>query len=307
MHASRFGLFAAAIVLALSCLPVGAAPVVTSCADVDSQLWAQSVYESDPVRYTALDPEGNGIACDDLPAGAASALWTDGVPADAEPARLVSVTDGDTINVSLNGRTEPVRLILIDTPETHDPNDPPECYGQEATAYLTWLLSLGGDLFLEPDITDRDRFDRLLRYAWLDFGGGEVYLVNEAMVRSGYAALSTYPPDVRYVDQIREGQTFAREHGLGLWAGCTTDASGDTNDLMAAQGIASQPQQQPQVQAPVQLVQSGNCDPNYPDVCIPPAPPDLDCGQISARRFTVLPPDPHNFDGDFDRIGCESG
>lgn len=305
MHASRFGLFAAAIVLALSCLPVGAAPVVTSCADVDSQLWAQSVYESDPVRYTALDPEGNGIACDDLPAGAASALWTDGVPADAEPARLVSVTDGDTINVSLNGRTEPVRLILIDTPETHDPNDPPECYGQEATDYLTWLLSLGGELYLETDATDRDRYDRLLRYAWLDFGGGEVYLVNEVMVRSGYAALYTYPPDVHYVDQIREAQTFAREHGLGLWSGCTTDANGDTNELSGAQGIVSQPQ--PQVQEPVQQVQRRACDPSYPDVCIPPSPPDLDCGQILERRFTVLPPDPHRFDGDDDGIGCERG
>jgi hypothetical protein len=52
----------------------------------------------------------------------------------------------------------------------------------------------------------------------------------------------------------------------------------------------------------------GACDPSYPTVCIPPAPPDLDCGQISHRRFTVLPPDPHGFDGnDNDGIGCESG
>jgi hypothetical protein len=51
-----------------------------------------------------------------------------------------------------------------------------------------------------------------------------------------------------------------------------------------------------------------NCDPSYPGVCIPPAPPDLDCGDISHRRFTVLAPDPHGFDGrDNDGIGCESG
>lgn len=48
------------------------------------------------------------------------------------------------------------------------------------------------------------------------------------------------------------------------------------------------------------------CDPAYPTVCIPPPPPDLDCGDISFRRFTVLPPDPHNFDTDDDGIGCES-
>lgn len=49
-----------------------------------------------------------------------------------------------------------------------------------------------------------------------------------------------------------------------------------------------------------------NCDPSYPTVCIPPPPPDLDCGDIPYRRFTVLPPDPHKFDGDKDGIGCES-
>jgi micrococcal nuclease len=49
----------------------------------------------------------------------------------------------------------------------------------------------------------------------------------------------------------------------------------------------------------------GNCDPAYPTVCIPPPPPDLDCGEIGFRNFTVLPPDPHGFDGDNDGIGCE--
>lgn len=49
-----------------------------------------------------------------------------------------------------------------------------------------------------------------------------------------------------------------------------------------------------------------NCDPSYPTVCIPPPPPDLDCGQINYRRFQVLPPDPHHFDGDHDGIGCET-
>jgi micrococcal nuclease len=75
------------------------------------------------------------------------------------------VSDGDRIRVNVGGQDEPVRLILIDTPETSDPNNPPECYGQEATAYLEWLLSLGGDLYLERDVSERDRFERLLRYA----------------------------------------------------------------------------------------------------------------------------------------------
>ena len=50
---------------------------------------------------------------------------------------------------------------------------------------------------------------------------------------------------------------------------------------------------------------SGNCDPSYPGVCIPPAPPDLDCKDVTDRRFQVLQPDPHNFDRDGDGIGCE--
>ena len=55
-------------------------------------------------------------------------------------------------------------------------------------------------------------------------------------------------------------------------------------------------------------VQRGaNCHPSYPEVCIPPPPPDLDCPDIPYRRFKVIPPDPHRFDGDKDGIGCESG
>lgn len=48
-----------------------------------------------------------------------------------------------------------------------------------------------------------------------------------------------------------------------------------------------------------------NCDPSYPDFCIPPPPPDLDCADINGRNFTVLPPDPHGFDREGDRLGCE--
>ena len=207
------------------------------CDGFDSQIWAQSVYETDPAGYGALDPDGNGRACEELPSGAAPALWTSQVPSGSQPVTLIEVTDGDTIRVDVDGRNEPVRLILIDAPETHDPNRPPECFGQEATTYLSWLLSLGGDLYLETDVSDRDRFGRLLRYVWLDFGDGEVYLVDEALVRAGYAAFSTFPPDVKYVEEIREAGQFARENGYGLWSGCITDDEGDTNELSGNQGI----------------------------------------------------------------------
>jgi micrococcal nuclease len=309
------------LLLALSsvALSVHTPPVAgqsLDCDDYDSQIWAQIVYEIDPVGYAALDPDGNGFACEEVPSGAAPVLWTSQVPSGGQPVTLIEVTDGDTIRVDIDGREEPVRLILIDAPETRDPNNPPECFGQEATTYLTWLLSLGGDLYLETDVSDRDRFGRLLRYVWLDFGDGEVYLVNEAMVRAGYAAFSTFPPDVKYVEEMREAGQFAREYGYGLWSGCITDDEGDTNELSGIQSIDAGPgtdtdsgQTQPEARPePVVITDPASafgCEPSYPDVCIPPSPPDLDCGDVAYGRFTVYQPDPHRFDGDYDGIGCE--
>jgi hypothetical protein len=60
-----------------------------------------------------------------------------------------------------------------------------------------------------------------------------------------------------------------------------------------------------QLSFPIALAADDDCDPAYPGVCIPPPPPDLDCRDIEYRNFTVLDPDPHNFDGDGDGIGCE--
>ena len=69
--------------------------------------------------------------------------------------------------------------------------------------------------------------------------------------------------------------------------------------------VQNQPTSQPTLeQTPAEIKK--DCDPSYPDVCIPSPPPDLDCGEISHRNFTVLPPDPHRFDGDKNGIGCES-
>jgi micrococcal nuclease len=59
-------------------------------------------------------------------------------------------------------------------------------------------------------------------------------------------------------------------------------------------------------ETPSATVGGPDCSPAYPNVCIPPPPPDLDCGDVPYRRFSVLPPDPHQFDGDNDRIGCEN-
>lgn len=71
-------------------------------------------------------------------------------------------------------------------------------------------------------------------------------------------------------------------------------------------GVACEPAPTPIPPPPAIVTRSGNCDPSYPDVCIPPYPPDLDCGQINFRRFRVIGADMHGFDGDGDGVGCES-
>jgi micrococcal nuclease len=294
-------LLLAALLVALFVLWKSSREEIIACANYDSQVWAQSVYETDPTRYAVLDPDGNGLACEELPLGVAPALWSNEVPRGAEPASLISISDGDTIRVDVGDREETVRLILIDTPETHDPNNPPECYGAEATAFLEGLLPVGSALYLETDVSERDRFGRLLRYVWLE-RGDEVYLVNEAMVRSGYAAQSTFPPDVKYQERIQEAARFSREHGYGLWSACQTDAKGDTNEIGGTGAEPTSDERPPPRPVSQQTEVAGaagggaGCDPAYPDLCIPPPLPDLDCGYVydqGFRHITVLPPDPH--------------
>lgn len=202
-----------------------------------------------------------------------------------EEATVVRIIDGDTIEVRLaDGRIERVRYIGIDTPETVAPGRPVEPWGPEATAANTALLG-GGVVWLEKDVSEHDRFDRLLRYVYVPGADGDRLFVNEALVRRGLAQVATFPPDVKHTDRLLAAQKLARLEGLGIWA--------------------QQPTGEP-TPAPSTETESATCDPSYPDVCIPPPPPDLDCGEISHRHFTVLPPDPHRFDGDRDGVGCES-
>ena len=305
----------ATVVVALLVLRETSREEGITCANYDSQVWAQSVYDTDRTRYAVLDPDSNGLACEELPLGVSPAVWTNEVPRGAQPASLVSVSDGDTIRVDVGGQVETLRLILIDTPETDDPNNPPECYGAEATVFLEGLLPRGSALYLETDVSERDRFGRLLRYVWLD-RGDEVYLVNEAMVRAGYAGQSTFPPDVKYEERIQEAARFARAHGYGLWSACQTDAEGDTNELGGAETEPTPGERPLLTPVPIQTEVAdpaggvAGCDPAYPDLCIPPPPPDLDCDYVydqGFRHITVLPTDPHNLDGNHDGVACEGG
>jgi hypothetical protein len=102
----------ATLVVALLVLRETSREEVITCANYDSQVWAQSVYETDRTRYAALDPDGNGFACEQLPLGVAPALWTNEVPRGAQRVTLISVSDGDTVRVDVGGQVETLRLIL---------------------------------------------------------------------------------------------------------------------------------------------------------------------------------------------------
>jgi len=188
-----------------------------------------------------------------------------------EVASVVYVVDGDTIDVSIEGVSFRVRYIGIDTPETDEP------YFQEATSKNAGFVQ-GQTVTLVKDMSETDQYGRILRYVLV----GDTF-ANYELVRQGYAMASTYPPDVACSEFFAQAQNTAATEGAGLWAATPTPF----------------PTSPPPTKA--------NCDPSYPTVCIPPYPPDLDCKDITYRRFKVLPPDPHGFDGDDDGIGCESG
>lgn len=192
-----------------------------ACAAFDNQIWAQTVYDENPRQHAALDPDHDRLACNDLPDGIAPALWTDRLPANAERVTLDFPIDGDTIAVRrADGEEAHVRLVEIDSPETGKGSRALECFGLEASAFAADLLSAsGGVLYLERDREDRDQYDRLLRYVWFE-AGGEVYMLNEAMVRSGYANPYRNTPNLRYMDRIIAAEAFARAHGYGLWSAC---------------------------------------------------------------------------------------
>lgn len=201
---------------------------------------------------------------------------------------MEEVVDGDTIVVAGGTR---VRLIGIDTPETKDPRQPVQCFGVEASAHTAALLATGAPIRLAYDVERFDRFGRTLAYVYRRSDG---LFVNAALVADGYASVATFPPNVAHVDEFTELARQAREAGRGLWAACGDEAP--------AQPLPPPPASPPPGPAPSS---DAGCDPSYPGVCIPSAPPDLDCGDITDRRFQVLPPDPHRFDGDHDGVGCE--
>ncbi len=148
--------------------------------------------------------------------------WFDGAQKTVQQSQpgLYHVTefvDGDTITVDMNGTTEKVRFIGIDTPETHDPRKAVQCFGLAAAARTKQIIG-SNDVRLEADPldTNRDRYNRLLRYVYLPDGT----FVNAELVKQGYAFAYLGFPFSKSED-FRKYQQNARDNNLGLWGNCT--------------------------------------------------------------------------------------
>jgi endonuclease YncB( thermonuclease family) len=143
--------------------------------------------------------------------------------------RVISVEDGDTITVDSGGKPERVRMIGVDTPETHHPQKAVQCFGAAAHAYTQQLIGQSQvRLEADPEDDNRDVYGRLLRYIYLP----DDRLVNAEIVKNGYGFAYTRFPFTK-LEEFRQFETQAREQQLGLWQGCQVEDDGvqkSTND-----------------------------------------------------------------------------
>ena len=184
-------------------------------------------------------------------------------------ANVERVVDGDTIYIE----GYKIRLSLTNTPEKNEPGF------SDATKFTKRLCPVGSIVIVDQDDKQPyDVYNRLL---------GKVYcndkILNSELLFNGHANILTqYCSDSEF-----SGESWAQNFGCG--------ASSD-NSVNFGESTKSSENTKP----------VNDCDPSYPDFCIPPSPPDLDCKDIPQKRFTVFQPDPHRLDGDKDGIGCES-
>lgn len=139
---------------------------------------------------------------------------------------VVRIVDGDTLKINYKGQKESVRLIGIDTPESRVNKKTKKdakrseqdietiiAMGKIATAYVEGLVKPGDTITIEFDVQERDRYGRLLGYVYLSNGK----MLNEEIVKAGYANVMTIPPNVKYKDKFLKEYKYARESKRGLW------------------------------------------------------------------------------------------
>jgi micrococcal nuclease len=141
-------------------------------------------------------------------------------PAPGVAARVARVVDGDTLKVTISGRTDTVRVIGLDTPESVKPGTPVECFARQASAEAKLLLPVGGAIRLQADPTQatRDRYGRLLAHVWL----ADATLFAERMIRGGFGIHDIYEgvPSI-YASRLAAAEAAARGALRGLWSPTT--------------------------------------------------------------------------------------
>ena len=209
----------------------------------------------------------------------------------AQAAAIVAkIYDGDTITL-LTG--ERVRLLQIDTPEL----SPAECFGEEAKAALTSLISTSSQVSLkiDPKLDKVDRYGRLLRYVFVGNTN-----INLKLVELGAAAPYFYRGEKgQYSTQMLKAAQNAKAKSLGLWKKCPGTFLTPTSAITTVTGAINK----------TGAVESagGKCDPNYAG-CIPVFPSDVDCPDIKRLGLApvrVIGTDIHRLDRDGDGIGCD--
>jgi len=189
------------------------------------------------------------------------------------------VVDGDTIKVTFEGKSESVRIIGINTPETKHPTKPIECFGPEASKFAEEMLS-NQQVLLEFDDSQGkyDKYDRLLAYIWLPDGT----LFSEKAIQQGFGFEDTYDGEYKYQKVHKEAQVKAEELKAGLWTSCPEWP--EYPEITTAPG-------------------ESECDPNYTGACVPITNSDLDCSDIGSP-VNVVGTDIHRLDRDGDKKAC---
>jgi len=130
---------------------------------------------------------------------------------------ILKVVDGDTVDIEIDGHTERVRLIGVNTPETKHPTKPIECFGPEASAYLTQLLPKGTTVRIERDVEARDRYGRMLLYLYL---GSNDLFINLDLVARGYGTPMSIEPNTFHRNDFVRAAAQAEAANVGLWKAC---------------------------------------------------------------------------------------
>jgi micrococcal nuclease len=200
---------------------------------------------------------------------------------------VLAVVDGDTFKAKVNGKEETIRLLLVDTPETKHPQKGVQPFGPEASKFTENFLA-GKTVQLEKDVSQRDKYGRLLRYVYVDGKS-----LQEELLKRGLARITVYPPDVKYLDEFQALQKKAQDKELGIWS---------IENYVTEDGFYPPVKKKQNPKPEEKHGYTGPYDPHGPD---------RDCGDFAsgaeAQAFyeAAGPGDPHGLDRDGDGNACD--